>query len=77
MALSCAMAERSVAKVGSAGADVEQIRVFLGGQFLCHASFGEFRPEIAERFPTYNQADQSGFTFMAQTPREAVETRKT
>jgi len=56
-----------------ASVDVEQICIFLGKQLLGYASYGEFRPEIAERFPTYVHADQSGFSFSVRTPREAVD----
>ena len=55
-------------------ADIEYIPdEYFGIQFVGYASYGEFRPDVAERFPTYAQADQSGFSFSIKTPPHPAE----
>lgn len=54
-----------------ANQDLEDIKVYIGDRFAGYATYGGFRPDIAERFPTYPQADQSGFSF-AVSPAASV-----
>lgn len=55
-----------------AKADIQEISVYLDETFLCYASFGLPRPEVAEQFPHYQQAKKSGFHFSASLGRYAV-----
>jgi hypothetical protein len=56
-----------------ASVDIERIEVRLGEAFAAHVNYGEFRPDVAEKFPGYPQADQSGFSFSLRLPAEPVE----
>lgn len=49
-----------------AEAEIQEITVYLDEIFICFASYGLPRPEVAEKFPHYPQAEQSGFSFSAK-----------
>ena len=49
-----------------ANSDVLEITILLDETFLCYAFYGLPRPEVAEKFPHYPQAEQSGFSFSAR-----------
>jgi len=51
-----------------ANVDIEYIQIYLGSVFIGYAGYGEPRPDVAERFPSYAQADQSGFSFSIRMP---------
>ena len=46
-----------------AEAEITEIGVFLDDEFMGHASYGLARPEVAERFPHFVQAEAAGFKF--------------
>jgi ADP-heptose:LPS heptosyltransferase/GT2 family glycosyltransferase len=48
-----------------ADSDILEISIYLDETFLCYAFYGLPRPEVAEKFPHYPQAEQSGFSFSA------------
>ena len=43
--------------------EVTEVAISLGERFLGYATYGEPRPEVAERFPHYPQSDACGFSF--------------
>jgi ADP-heptose:LPS heptosyltransferase/GT2 family glycosyltransferase len=43
--------------------EVREIAIYLNDRFLCYATYGDPRPEVAERFPHFVQADACGFSF--------------
>ena len=51
-------------------ADIASIGVYLGETFLCHASYGQPRPEIGRDYGHYKQAHHSGFVFSARLPAQ-------
>ena len=53
-----------------ANVELDSIQIYIGGHFCGSAIYGEWRPDIAKQFPTYPQADQSGFVFSVNAPED-------
>ena len=53
-----------------ANRDIAEIIVHLDEEFLCHAMYGNSRPDIAAKFPHYPHADHSGFRFSGKAAGE-------
>ncbi|MBV9735716.1 MAG: glycosyltransferase [Acidisphaera sp.] len=53
--------------------EIAEITVHLDDAFLCYATYGLPRPDIAARFPHYPHADHSGFSFTARFTEEVAE----
>ena len=54
--------------------EISNISVYLEEKFLCYATCGIPRPDIADAFPEYH-ADHAGFTFSVQINRRMVPDR--